>query len=170
VTHFATSRVLEEMIIDFRRKGLVVPQSVLDDLKSARVLMKVEAADEKGRGETSPKIDEFFGSVEAYLVTEAQGKFAPEKVDEWLRRLEAAGCDMCMGEEKGELRFVPGVPREQKWIRVEPLASLPVEKLKSFAGECGLSVRVEEDGHLLVFGGAEGIKEFVKKMTAQAAL
>lgn len=169
MTHFATSRVLEEMIIEFRKKGLEVPQNVLDDIKSARVLMKVEEADDKGRGETSPKIGEFLGSVEAYLVTEAQKKLPPEKVDEWLRRLDAASCDTCMVEEKGESRFVPGLPRDQKWVRVKPLASLPAEKLKEFAAELQLSVRSESDGHLLVFGSAEGIKAFVKKMTSQAA-
>ena len=169
MTHFATSRVLEEMIIEFRKKGLAVPQKVLEDIKSARVLMKVEEADCKSRGETSPKIDEYLGSVEAYLVTEAQNKLPPEKVDEWLRRLEAAGCDTCMIEEKGESRFIPGLPRDQKWVRVMPLASLPAEKLKEFAAELQLSVRSDDDGHLLVFGGAEGIKAFVKKMTSQAA-
>jgi hypothetical protein len=169
VTHFATSRVLEEMIIEFRKKGLAVPQNVLDDIKSARVLMKVEEADDRGRGETSPKIDEFLGSVEAYLVTEAQKKLPPEKIDEWLRKLEAAGCDTCMAEEKDESRFIPGLPRNQKWVRVKPLASLPAEKLKEFAADLQLSVRSESDGHLLVFGSDEGIKAFVKKMTSQAA-
>jgi hypothetical protein len=157
------------MIIEFRKKGLAVPQNVLDDIKSARVLMKVMEADDKGRGETSPKIDEYLGSVEAYLVTEAQKKLPPEKVDEWLMRLEAASCDTCMAEEKGESRFIPGLPRDQKWVRVKPLASLPAEKLKTFAAELQLSVRSESDGHLLVFGSSEGIKAFVKKMTSQAA-
>ena len=168
MTHSATSRILEDIIIEFRKKGLAVPENVLNDLKSARVLMKVENADEKGRCETSPKIDEYLGSVEAYLVTEAQNKLSPEIVDEWLRRLEAAGCDTCMAEEKGETRFIPGVPRDQKWIRVTPLASLPVEKLKSLASESNLSVRAEDDGHLIVYGSAEAIKEYIKKMTAQA--
>ncbi len=157
------------MIIEFRKKGLAVPQNVLDDIKSARVLMKVEEADDRGRGETSPKIDEFLGSVEAYLVTEAQKKLPPEKIDEWLRKLEAASCDTCMVQEKGESRFIPGLPRDQKWVRVKPLASLPAEKLKEFAAELQLSVRSENDGHLLVFGSDEGIKAFVKKMTSQAA-
>ncbi len=157
------------MIIEFRKKGLPVPQNVLDDIKSARVLMKIEEADDKGKGETSPKIDEYLGSVEAYLVTEAQNKLPPEKVDEWLRRLEEAGCDTCMAEEKGESRFIPGLPRDQKWVRVMPLTSLPAEKLKAFAAELQLSVRSEKDGHLLVFGNAESIKAFVKKMTSQAS-
>ena len=70
---------------------------------------------------------------------------------------------------KAEDKFITGVPRDQKWIRVEPLASLPAEKLKQLAGETSLSFREEKDGHLIVYGSAENIKKFVKKMTAQTA-
>jgi len=169
MTHLATSRVLEDIIIEFRKKGLQVPLNVLTDLKSARVLMKIEDVDHKGHGETAPKIEEYLSSVEAYLVTEAQKKLPPERVDEWLRRLNEASCDTCVTEEKEESRFIPGLPRDQKWVRVEPITSLPAEKLKQLATETNLSFRAEEDGHLIVHGKAEDIKEFVKKMTAQAA-
>jgi hypothetical protein len=172
MTHQATSRVLEDMIIEFRKHGLQVPPKVLTDLKSARVLMTVEGVEQKGMGEASMKIDEYLGSVEAYLVTEAQKKLPPERIDEWLRRLDAAGCDtcnVCVTAEKEEPKFITGVPRDQKWIRVEPLASLPAEKLKQLATETSLSFREEKDGHLIVYGSAEDIKKFVKKMTEQAA-
>lgn len=169
MTHLATSRVLEDLIIELRKKGLPIPLNVLTDLKSARVLMKVGDVDRKGVGETAPKIEEYLGSVEAYLVTEAQKKFSPEQVDEWLRRLEAANRDTCVAEEKEESRFIPGLPRDQKWVRVEPITSLPAEKLKQLATETNLSHRTEKDGHLIVYGKAEDIKEFVKKMTTQAA-
>jgi hypothetical protein len=61
------------------------------------------------------------------------------------------------------------MPRDQKWVRVKPISSLPLEKLKQLATESALSVRLEEDGHLIVYGKAEDIKEFVRKMTEQAA-
>jgi hypothetical protein len=145
-------------------------------LKSAKVLMKIMDASEKDRGETAPKIEQYLGSVEAYIVTEAQKTFAPARIDEWLRRLEAASRDMrqtCVvereGKETAEAKFITGVPRDQKWIRVEPLASLPAEKLKQLAGETSLSFREEKDGHLIVYGSAEDIKKFVKKMTEQAS-
>jgi hypothetical protein len=72
-------------------------------------------------------------------------------------------------KEKTAAKFITGLPRDQKWIRVEPLASLPLEKLKQLAGETSLSFREETDGHLTVYGSAENIKKFVKKMTEQAA-
>jgi hypothetical protein len=172
----AVWKVLEEIIIELRKKGVATPQRVMNDLKSAKVLMKIMDASEKDRGETAPKIEQYLGSVEAYLVTEAQKTFAPARIDKWLRRLEEASCDTCQTcgvererKEKEEAKFITGVPRDQKWIRVEPLAKLPLEKLKDLAEKQQLSSRLEEDGRLLVYGKAEDIKEFVKKMTEQTA-
>ncbi len=165
MTHATTSRVLEEMIIELRKKGLLVPQNILTDLRAARSLMNVESADQKGHGETTPKIDEYLSTVEAYLVTEAEKVLPPEQVDEWLRRLETAGCDSCSIPEKEEKRFIQGIPRDQKWIRVEPLENMPLEKLEELAAEANISFREEDDGHLIVFGNAEDIKKFVKRMT-----
>jgi hypothetical protein len=168
MTHPATSRILEDMIIEFRKKGLLIPQNVLTDLKSARTLMKMENADQISRGETESKIDEYLSTVEAYLITEAQKILPPEQVDEWLRRLVAAGGDSCPILAKEEKRFVHGIPRDQKWIRIEPLENMPLDKLEELATGTNLSFRQEDDGHLTVFGGAEDIKKFVKKMTEKA--
>ncbi len=131
--------------------------------------MTVESADHKSRGDTAPKIDEYLSTVEAYLITEAQNILPPEQVDEWLRRLDAAGCDSCsILETEEEKRFVQGIPRDQKWIRIEPLENLPLEKLEELATETYLSFREEDDGHLIVFGSAENIKKFVQNVTKKA--
>jgi len=172
----AVWKVLEEIIIELRKKGVVTPPRIMNDLKSAKILIKIMDVSEKDRGETAPKIEQYLGSLEAYLITEAQKIFAPARIDKWLRRLEETSCDKCqtcgVGEEvKGKIaeKFITGVPRDQKWIRVEPLASLSAEKLKQLAGETNLSFREEKDGHLVVYGSAEDIKKFVKKMTEQAS-
>jgi hypothetical protein len=165
--HLAVWKVLEEMIIEFRKKGLPVPATVMNDLKSARTMIKIMNAD-ASRGETAQKAEEYLGNVEAYLITEAQKEFAPEYIDAWLRRLEEANCETC-AETVEESRFIAGLPRDQKWIRVEPLASLPLEKLKQLAEESNLSCSVQEDGRLLVYGKAEDIKGFVKKMTGETS-
>jgi hypothetical protein len=172
----AVWKVLEEIIIELRKKGVATPPSVMNDLKSAKVLMNVLDASERDRGDTAPKIEQYLGSVEAYLVTEAQKTFQQSRIYEWLRRIEEAGCDMCqacgvVSEKKGKVeeKFVTGVPRDQKWIRVEPLASLPAEKLKQLAEDTSLSFREEKDGHLTVYGSTENIKRFVKKLTEQAS-
>ena len=167
-----TWKILEEIIIELRKKDNPAPESVMNDLKSAKTLIKLIETGED-RGEIAPRIEQYLSSVEANLVTEAQKSFPPEKVDEWLRRLEGASCQACPGKEKQNLReeqrFVPGLPRDQKWVRITPIVSLPKEKLEELAQNCGLSVKTEKDGHLTVYGSDEGIKEFVKKMTKETA-
>lgn len=167
------SQILEAIIIALRKKGVTIPEAVLGDLKAARVLLKVMSASQKDLGETAPKIEEYLGSVEAYLITEAQKHFPAEKVDEWLRLLEQATIDECgcttveSGKPK-ESRFMTGVPRDQKWIRIEPLPTLPLEKLEELATQTNLSFREEPTGQLTVYGQPEDVKSFIKKMAALA--
>jgi hypothetical protein len=46
---------------------------------------------------------------------------------------------------------------------------LPPDRLKQLAEYSNLSLKTEKDGHLIAYGRPEDIREFVKKMTAQAA-
>jgi hypothetical protein len=172
----AVWKVLEEIVIQLRKKGVETPTKIVKDLKSAKILMKVLDASESDHGETAPKIELYLGSVEAYLITEAQKNFPPARIDTWLKRIEEANCDTCQTcrlrstkTEKSETNFVTGIPRDQKWIRVKPLTNLSAEKLKEFAEETTLSFREEKDGLLTVHGSAKNIKKFVEKMTKQAS-
>ena len=170
----AVWKVLEEIVIELRKKGVETPPNVMNDLKSAKILMNVLATSESDRGEAAPKIEEYLGSVEAYIVTEAQKFFPPAHIDTWLKRIETANCGTCptctvetAKTEKAETTFITGVPRDQKWIRVKPLTNLPAEKLKQLTEETKLSFREEQDGHLIIHGNPENLKKFVKKMTEQ---
>jgi hypothetical protein len=171
VGYSATWKILEEIIIEFRKKGLAVPAAVMNDLKSAKTMIKLMEA-ETGKGEMAPQAEQYLTNVESYLITEAQKAFPSERIDEWLRRLDEATIEACgcvKEDVKTESRFIPGLPRDQKWVRVTPIVSLPQEKLKQLAEESNLQFKAEEDSHLIVYGKAEDIREFVKKMTEQAA-
>ena len=163
--YLAVWKVLDEMIMELRQRGLEIPPQVMSDLKSALVTIKIGEVDISA-GETAPKIEEYLGNVESYLVTEAQ-KYEPKYIDEWLKRIDEAGygtCDTCEDEDP-KPRFVSGVPRDQKWVRVEPKDELTFEKLMKFAEQAGLSTRPEEDGHLLVYGKQEAVREFLSHIT-----
>ena len=166
-----TWKILENIIIEFRKKGLTVPVTVMTDLKAAKTMIKLMNA-ETGKGEMAPQTEQYLRNVESYLITEAQKTFPPERIDEWLRKLDKATVETCgcvREEAKEESRFIPGLPRDQKWVRVMPITSLPAEKLKQLAEESRLSLKTEKDGHLTAYGKPEDIREFVKKMTEQAA-
>ncbi len=172
MNYLAVWKILEEMIVELRKKGVQTPKNVMNDLKSAKVLLKIMDASERDQGEATSRIEMYFGSLEAYLVTKATKEFNSKKVDSWLRRLKEARCkvyEISKGKEKLENKFVKGVPRDQNWIRIEPLTTLPLEKLLELAEKGQLSSHLEEDGRLLVYGKGEDLREFVKKMTELAA-
>ncbi len=166
--YLATWRVLEGIITEFRKKGLPVPATVMSDLKAAKTL--IELVDYDSKREMTPRVEQYLSSVEGYLVTAAQGNFPPKRIDEWLREIEKAtseaSCENTVAKE--ESRFISGLPRDQKWIRVEPSPDLSPETLKQLAEEAHVSFRIEKDGHFVVYGRAEAIKDFIKKMTEKA--
>jgi hypothetical protein len=163
----AVWKALEETIADFRKKRLIIPAEVMNDLKSAKTMIKILKAD-PNRGETLQKIEEYLGNVEAYLVSEGQKTFGTKYVEELLKRLDEASKKILNEEE--EARFISGVPREEKWIRVKTSKELPVERIKAMAEELNLSYNIQKDGYLLVCGKEERIKEFVKKMATRYGL
>jgi hypothetical protein len=160
-------KVLEEMVADFRRKGKDIPTKAMTDLKSAKTMIRILKADARC-GETVQKIEEYLGSVESYLISEGERVFGAAYATEWLNRLSQASRKAV--QEEDETRFVPGLPREQKWIRIKPSAELTVKQLRELAEDSDLSYKTQDDGSFLVYGKGESVKDFVKKMTAKYEL
>lgn len=165
-----TWKLLEDMMIELRRKGVAIPANVLTDLKSAKLMINISQT-EGSRGEATQKVEEYLTNVEGYLVAEVEKAFGSERVDGWLRKLDTVSCEACEAkpEKKIEDTFISGVPRDQKWIRVEPIQNLPEERLAKMANALNLQVNPQKDGRLVIFGQPEDIKQFLKKMTAEAA-
>ena len=157
----AVWNVLEEMLIELRKKELSMPPSIMEDLKSAKTVLLMMT--EGTRAESLQKIEQYLLNVESYLVSEGQKKFGFRYIDGWLKRIDKAGREID-DEKQGEIRFIPGLSRQKKWIRVTSSDELPVEKLKTIAEKMSLSVKVQKDGSLLAFGEEQSIKDFVKKL------
>ncbi|MEM3703791.1 MAG: DUF2096 family protein [Candidatus Bathyarchaeia archaeon] len=162
--YLAVWKVLEEMITDLKKRGVSVPADIFNDLKCAKTLINVLKADPASL-ETSQKIEECLNNVEAYLITEGQ-KFGDKYVEAWIKKLEEASRKV-LDEEEKENRFVPGLPRDQRWLRIKPSKEMTIEALKTLAGESNLSFGVQSDGCLLVYGDDERLKDFVKKMATK---
>jgi hypothetical protein len=165
--NMATWKLLEEMLIELRKKGVSIPSDIMEDLRAAKSMITLSFM--KGGGEAMQKTEEYTANVEAYLINEAQKIFDSETADQWLRRLEDANAKVC-DEAKTENNFVTGVPKDQKWIRVEAIETLPIERIYQLAKELKLQVKSQNDGRLLVYGQNEDIKILLKKMTADAAV
>ena len=160
-------KVLEDMMLELRKKGFETPSSIINDFRSAKLMIKIVEAGES-KGDATMKLEETFGSIESELITEAQNVMTTEEVDEWLKRLDEVSLRTCEIKVVSETTLVIGVPRDQKWIRVLPMPNLPAVKLQQMAKENRLSVNPQKDGRLVVYGQQEGIKAFLKKMTEEA--
>lgn len=158
-------KILEEMVADFRKRGRVVPAQVMNDLKSARTMIRVLKNDATC-GEAAQKTEEYLGSVESYLISEGDSIFGATYANEWLERFGEARREVGREEEE-ETRFVSGLPREEKWIRVKPSAELAIERLKALADDSSVSYRSQDDGSILIHGKKEHIRDFIKKMTTK---
>ncbi|MEM3551320.1 MAG: DUF2096 family protein [Candidatus Bathyarchaeia archaeon] len=155
-------KVLEEIIIDLRKRGVQVPSKIIEDLRFLKTLINILKADPT-RLETGEKIEEYINNIEGYLIVEGQ-RFGEDYIESWLKRLEEASRTM---PEEEELRFIPGLPREQRWIRIKPSEDMPSELLKNLAGELNLSFETQNNGFLLIYGEDEKLKRFVKKMATK---
>ena len=166
MSHTATWKILEDLMIELKKKGVTIPPTVINDLRSAKLMIKISES-AGSTGDLSQKVEEYLGTVESYLINEAQKTLGSEIVDQWLRRLEDATAET-NGEKTEENKFITNVPRDQKWVRIEPISNLPTERIEQIAKESNLSVNPQKDGRLVVYGQQEGIKEFLKKITAEA--
>jgi hypothetical protein len=169
MSSMATWKILEDMTLKLRRKGVEIPANIINDLRSAKSMLEISTA-EKGSGDFLAKIQECTDNVEAFLTAQVEKTFGVKAADDFLKQLEDSSCPTCQTGQptrKTENKFVSGVPRDQKWIRVEPIDGLSDEKLRQMAQEQNLSVSPQEDGKLVVYGKPEDIKAFVKKMIIQ---
>ncbi|MEM3730607.1 MAG: DUF2096 family protein [Candidatus Bathyarchaeia archaeon] len=154
-------KILEQMITEFRKKGIAVPPGIISDLRSAKTLINVLKAD-PSRVETGEKIDELLMKVESYLIFEGQKFFGGVYMEEWLKRLDEAG-KRPNEEEIEESRFITGISREHRWVRIKPTTDLSIDMLKRLAEESNLAYNMQNDGSILVYGKDEHIKMFIKK-------
>jgi hypothetical protein len=164
----AAWKVLEEIVVDFRKKGTVIPAKIMSDLKSAKTLINVLEAD-SSYADTSQKIEEYLLSVESYLISEGERMFGTEYIQERLKRLDDASRTV-LKEKERRTKFVTGVPREHEWVRVKPSSELPIEKLKALAKVSKLSCDIQSNGRLVVHGRAEYVREFIEKMAKEYGL
>jgi hypothetical protein len=157
-------KVLADLITEFRKKGETIPSEVMEDLRAAKTLIQVLMADPK-RVENVPSIETYLRNVESHLIFEAQRKFGQAFTEEWMRKIQKARESKAVGDGKRPLssKFVPGLPRGQKWVRVQVTEDTSEKEIKQLADEVGLSCRLQDDGYMLVYGEDEKLKFFLRK-------
>ena len=164
----AAWKTLEDLLIELREKDVKIPSNVLEDLRAARSMIELICS-EGTHGQAVEKAEAYTANVEAYLVNEAQKVLEPKEVDGWFKRLEEANMQIDTEEAVGEGKYVVGVPRDQKWIRIETSPSVSEVYVLKLAGERGLAVTKQPDGRLVLYGQPGDVKAFVKQVAAETA-
>jgi len=158
-------RILDSLVVEFRKRGETIPINIIEDLRSAKTLLQVLKAD-LTHTENVPSIEMYLGNVESYLIFEAHQKFGAEFAEDWMQKLREARKTIST-EEKGKVKpaskFVSGVPRDQKWMRVQIATETPRKTIEKLADDCGLSTKAQPDGYVLVYGDESKIKLFIQK-------
>lgn len=158
-------KLLEDMMLELKKSGVEIPAKIIEDLRSAKSMIKLGCM--PGGGDAVQKAEEYMANVEAFVVTEGQNVFGAERVDGWLRQLEETNLEVCEAPAGAEDKFVVGVPRDQKWVRIEPTGDLTMEKIEALAKENNMQVKPQRDGKLVVYGQQENLKAFIKKITSE---
>jgi hypothetical protein len=155
-------KVLADLIIELQEKGEKIPADVMTDLRSAKTMIQVLRADPTYM-ENISRIDAYLRSVESYGIFTAE-KYGTDFVEEWLKKLEEPK-EVKVKEKKIASRFIPGIPRDRNWVRIEISEDISQEKIKKLADQSHVSCKMLENGYLFVYGDGENIKAFMKKMT-----
>jgi len=157
----AAWELMSSLISDLRKDDETVPAKAMSDLRAARTMMEVHKVDQS-RSENLQRIEEYLTNLETLLVPIANKKFGKEYVDAWLKKLGKAYVPPTKWKPRLRESFPIGVPREDKWVRVEATEKMSTEKIKHIAKQIGLKSKTEGDGRVLVFGDKQKIKHFVK--------
>lgn len=157
-------RILADVITELRRSGESIPYNVINDLRLAKTMIEIVRAD-RLRPENISRLEEYLSNVESYVLSAAKVRFGDKYVEDVLRRLcEIEASEM---EPEFQVRFYPGLPKEEKWIRVQLSDETPINLVRRVAEEFGLKCRVEENGYMLVYGSDEALRGFVRRMASE---
>ncbi|MEM2960023.1 MAG: DUF2096 family protein [Candidatus Bathyarchaeia archaeon] len=154
-------KILADVITELYRVGETVPPNILNDLRSAKVMIEVLKVD-RSHPDNLTRLEEYLNNVESYVLSAAGRRFGEKYANDILRKLEIETGEF--GTET-QIRFYPSLPKGEKWIRVQVTNEAPLEVIERLARESGLKIRVERDGYVLVYGGENEIKVFVSKLT-----
>ncbi|UCH01627.1 MAG: DUF2096 family protein [Candidatus Bathyarchaeota archaeon] len=156
--------VLEELIVALKGKGVVVPHELVEDLKSAQTFINIYRTEPTAL-EIATKIEMYLEKVEANLLYLAESDVGEEYAREYLKKVTEARMKGLHEKTTVKPSFVSGVPKDKHWIRINVSELISVEELDALIERHSLSSKLQENGHLLVYGNKADVKEFIKAIS-----
>lgn len=158
--------VLADLLTEVKKKGEKTPRWVMNDLRSAKVMIQILKANAT-YNETTLKLENLLRNIESYIIFTAQEKFGTTFADNWLKKLEKAKKTESKEQKETKSKFIPGLPKNQSWVRIQTSQDLPLKKVKSLAKEHSLSSTTQHENYVLVYGTEKNMKSFLKTMADQ---
>jgi len=155
-------KVLDALLIELQERDEKIPADVMNDLRSAKTMIQVLRADPT-RIENVSRIENYLRSVESFGIFTAE-KYGTHLVEEWLKKLKDTK-KVKVKEKKTDSRFIPGVPRDKNWVRIETSEDISSEDIRKLINESDVSYQMLKNGYIFVYGEGENVKSFMKRMT-----
>jgi hypothetical protein len=151
-----------ELASTLGKLGVAVPAETSIELRSAKALISGYRTDPEAVHVLS-QVQAYLKRAERTLVEITRKAGYPETIEEFLERLDKVR----RGEVKprsagGEIRFIPGLPRSGRWIRIRISTRTPLSRIEEVALKSRVSVKPHEEGYVLASGRSEDLREFVR--------
>ncbi len=162
--YWALWECLADLLTKLKEKKEEIPADIIEDLRAARTVIEIIRAG-GDPAENTPRIEEYLGKVEAYLVPIAQKKLGECYVKSLIEKMNSIRRGERLGKPRMPRRFIPGLPRDKEWVRIKISEDLTIEKILDLIKGSGLETEIQNDNYILVSGRKEEIRRFIKKMT-----
>lgn len=156
-------KVLEELSTELTKKGITVPQELIDDLKSAKVYISIYKTNPT-KLNLSEEIEIYMENVESNLLYLAESDVGKDYADKWLKKIYRARTEKVPEPTSVATGFVTAIPKGEHWIRINLSGLMDDKDVRELVKMLNLSSMPQENGYLLVHGKEECIKTFVKKI------
>lgn len=146
---------------ELMKKGAIVPQELIDDLKSAKLYISIY--------ETNPtelniaeEIELYMENVESNLLYLAELDEGKDYADEWLKKIYRARTEEVPEPIAATTGFGMAIPKGEHWIRINLSGLMDDKDICELLKTLNLSSTTQENGYILVHGKEEYVKTFVK--------
>ncbi len=155
-------KMLDNLIAEYRRKRGVVPQQLVDDLKSAKTVIGILGADPSSADEVD-ELEVLLGRIESTFLFLAESDFGREYADECSKKIINAR-NRTTEESISPPRFVTGIPRGIDWIRFGTHGLLEKKETEELATTLNLSFKWESTDSAIIYGERDKMRMFIRKV------
>jgi len=148
-----------KMVTEMKKAGVKVD---LAKLKTSKMMIS------HCRTDQHPPVDELNNAIKILTDVQIELFIAAEPLGEdFVLLWEDAFKKVIGGESRYEFnisnsRFVPGLPRDMNWVRINISGIVDADEMKKLVKSCGAVMENQEDGYVLVTGEKDSIKKVLE--------